>query len=121
MDSSSIRKILNINNDWKTAWGDIPEAQYKNYNEDSWNTINIPHNWDNYHGYHQVSHGNLHGVAWYRKAFKLDKDQIGERVFVEFEGVGSYAKVWINGSFLCEQTSPDIINPHLWSLPNQSR
>lgn len=62
-----------------------------------WQAVTIPHNWDHYHGYHAVSHGNLHGSAWYRTHFEHgDSDE--ERVYVYFEGVGSYATVFVNGT-----------------------
>jgi len=58
----------------------------------------VPHNWEDYHGYAEVSHGNLHGTAWYRHAFELPEDFGGdERLYAFFEGVGSYAAVWCNG------------------------
>lgn len=29
--------------------------------------VDIPHNWDDYYGYRQLTHGNLHGTAMYEK------------------------------------------------------
>ena len=34
--------------------------------------VDIPHNWDDYYGYRQLTHGNLHGTAMYEKIFTLD-------------------------------------------------
>ncbi len=82
-----------INSDWKTYFSKDGEK----LSPEPWESVDIPHNHDNYHGYHKVSHGNLHGSAWYKKSFKLDKFAEGERAFVYFEGVGSYATVWLNG------------------------
>jgi beta-galactosidase/beta-glucuronidase len=91
-----------LNRNWKTAWGDFIGAEYCGFNDEVWKTVDIPHNWDNYHGYHKVSHGNLHGTAWYRKEVLFDPKDREKRTFLEFEGVGSYARVWINGVFLGE-------------------
>ena len=63
------RTYQNLCENWQTAWGDFPGAESPAFDTATWKTISVPHNWDDYHGYHQVSHGNLHGVAWYRKTF----------------------------------------------------
>ncbi|HSI83819.1 MAG TPA: malectin domain-containing carbohydrate-binding protein [Candidatus Methylacidiphilales bacterium] len=62
---------------------------------DAWEDVRVPHNWEHYHGYHEVSHGNLHGTAWYRTSFERGDES--ERIYAFFEGVGSYATVYCNG------------------------
>ncbi len=60
----------------------------------------LPHNWDDYYGYRQLTHGNLHGTAMYEKIllwiiyFQFPS---GKRYFLRFEGVGTYATVTLNG------------------------
>jgi len=44
-----------------------------------------------------MRHGNRHGYAWYRKTFSVKPQAKGKRYFLFFEGVGSYATVWLNG------------------------
>jgi hypothetical protein len=72
----------------------LPEAS-----ENGWEDVIVPHNWEDYHGYHQVSHSNLHGTAWYRTTFDHcpEPDRSGDRLYAFFEGVGSYATVYLNG------------------------
>ncbi len=67
------------------------------FNDSQWQTIDVPHNWDNYHGYLRKLHGNRHGTAWYRKNFTVEKVSDNNRYFLFFEGVSSYATVWLNG------------------------
>jgi hypothetical protein len=67
------------------------------FDDTSWSTVDVPHNWDDYGGDHRIVHGNLHGRAWYRRTFSLGAGERGRRVFLYFEGVGSYATVWVNG------------------------
>ena len=62
-----------------------------------WKVVDVPHNWDDYGGYRRLRHGNLHGVAWYRRGLAMDAVETGKRYFLFFEGVGSYATVWVNG------------------------
>ena len=40
------------------------------------------------------------GWGWYRKHFSVNNDYSGKKVFIEFEGVQKYCKVWINGKYL---------------------
>ena len=61
------------------------------------NTINLPHNLDDYYGYRQLRHGNLHGSAVYTRSFDCKK-QTDKRYFLQFEGVGTYATVSLNGT-----------------------
>ncbi len=62
-------------------------------------TVDIPHNWDDYYGYRQLTHGNLHGSAFYSCHFSLTDKQWhdGRHGLLRFEGVGSYATVRLNG------------------------
>ena len=57
--------------------------------------ITLPHNFDDYYGYRQLRHGNLHGSAVYQKTF-IAKPQEGKRYFLQFEGVGTYATITLN-------------------------
>ena len=82
----SQRHDLSLNTGWSTVDSE------KNVN---WKTVDVPHNWDDYGGYRRLRHGNLHGYAWYRRPLVVDKKE-GLRYFLWFEGVGSYATVWVN-------------------------
>ncbi len=75
----------------------FPGAEQVGFDDAAWARIDVPHNWDDYGGVHRLVHGNLHGVAWYRREFVVDAAEKGRRVFLYFEGVGSYATVWVNG------------------------
>ena len=82
--STQPRRDILIDENWQTSRDSI-----------HWQTVGIPHNWDDYYGYRRLRHGNLHGTAVYRKTISVDK-QPGLRYFLWFEGVGSYATVWVN-------------------------
>lgn len=79
------RTVINLNQGWKT-W----------MNKDTFK-VNIPHNWDDYYGYRQLTHGNLHGNATYTKTFIAPVIGENKRTFLRFEGVGTYATVILNG------------------------
>lgn len=100
---SGLRKELSLNAAWKSIvldqLSEKEEDFVKNPELDvQWQKVNVPHNWDQYYGFRRTKHGNLHGTAWYSKTLLLDKEQRSKRLFLFFEGVGSYATVWVNGT-----------------------
>lgn len=95
------RQDILLNDNWKTIASDSNQHAFNGFEQSSyktttWKTVNVPHNWDAYEGYRRMLHGNKHGYAWYKKSFAVNK-QNGKRYFLFFEGVGSYATVWLNG------------------------
>ena len=99
---TEVRKVISLNKDWQSIVLDSiskPEKDFvKTINIDTtWKQVSVPHNWDQYYGYRRSSHGNLHGTAWYYKTLKLETSNKEKQHFLFFEGVGSYATVWVNG------------------------
>ncbi|WP_026713985.1 malectin domain-containing carbohydrate-binding protein [Flavobacterium daejeonense] len=94
------REEISLNANWKTTMVETNSKQdfANDVNADAnWETVDVPHNWDQYEGFRQMKHGNLHGTAWYSRNLKIGKQQKGKRYFLFFEGVNSYATVWLNG------------------------
>jgi hypothetical protein len=111
--SPRIEKI--INSQWTFNY--FPEEKagtgYEavNFDDSRWPAISIPHTWMTYE-----TTGDIHpfirnasetdnsywwnGWGWYRKRFTINNTYAGNKVFVEFEGVQKYCKVWINGKYL---------------------
>ncbi len=56
------RAIINLNEGWTTRLLSASDSSAI-INKDT--IVNIPHNWDDYYGYRQMLHGNLHGSALY--------------------------------------------------------
>ncbi|MGS2739270.1 malectin domain-containing carbohydrate-binding protein [Sinomicrobium sp. M5D2P17] len=104
----SVRRVIPLDADWKTTIKEsrdtIGEASFirRDFPDTAWQQVNIPHNWDRYEGYRRMKHGNRHGTAWYRRELSLDKKEKNKHYFLFFEGVGSYATVWVNGQKLGE-------------------
>lgn len=96
-----IRQDILLNSNWRTIADDHNQNAYNGFERAAfktarWQLVNVPHNWDAYEGYRRLKHGNRHGYAWYRTSFKITKN-IQKRYFLYFEGVGSFATVWLNG------------------------
>ena len=115
-ESKNRRQIIELNEGWQTSLIKNEELQRKNstdqngvdtsssLNHASFKTVNLPHNWDDYYGYRQLTHGNLHSTAIYIKDFTLDNfqfstlnSQLTKRYFLRFDGVGTYATITVNG------------------------
>ena len=73
--------------------------------------VNLPHNFDDYYGYRQLRHGNLHGSAIYNKMFACEK-RPDRRYFLEFQGVGTYATVTLNG----REYPRELVGRTVWTL-----
>lgn len=97
-----IRRDLLLNDGWLTIANDtnihtFDGFEQVDFKEENWLLVDVPHNWDDYGGYRRLRHGNRHGYAWYRKTFTIEKADPEKQYFLFFEGVGSYATVWLNG------------------------
>lgn len=79
---------MSLDKDWTTRMGQTIKK------------VNIPHNWDDYYGARNLRHGNLHGTAHYTKSFVAPDAGKGKEYFIRFEGVGTYAKIKLNGKDL---------------------
>ena len=124
--SESPREKFSFNDDWTFHLGDITEASSAEYDDSSWSTLDLPHDWaiegefsaDNPSG---AGGGALPGgVGWYRKTFKLDKKLEGKKIFIDFDGVYMNSEVWINGTYLGLRPYGYIsfrqdLTPYLWS------
>src|SRR5262245_22045989 len=102
-----------VNREWVFNYfpdehADALGCQAPGYEDSAWPAIAIPHTWQTFE-----TTGKLHpfihdanekddpywwrGWGWYRKHFSIAKDQMGRKVFVEFDAVQKYCKVWVNG------------------------
>ncbi len=80
------RVLHNLNRDW-TTWTEKDTLKQH---------VSLPHNHDDYYGYRQLKHGNLHGTAYYTKSFHLQKKP-NRSYSLQLEGAGTYATVILNG------------------------
>ncbi len=94
-----VNKLFNF--DWKFQTGDTPDAVKPDFNDVSWRTLDIPHDfqfeqpWDKL-----ASRGRgfkAMGVGWYRKTFKADTNWKGKQILLDFEGIMLNGEVWLNG------------------------
>ena len=103
----SHRTKYNFNLDWKFVKANPENAQITEYNDADWSVISCPHTFndedtfDDYSpGHHNGEVNQWRGTVWYRKHFKINGEDVGKKVFIEFESVRQIADVYINGVYL---------------------
>lgn len=104
--AQEVRTVIPLHTNWRSiASSDdkpLPAAYQPSLDDKEWKKITVPHNWDAYEGYRRLLHGNRHGDAWYRRTITFRQNKTGKRFFLFFEGVGSYATVYLNGQWIGE-------------------
>jgi beta-galactosidase len=92
---------------------DSKGCQAPDFDDSTWPAIGIPHTWQTYettgklHPFNHDAHEKddpywWYGWGWYRKHFSIGTEERGRRVYVEFDGVQKYCKIWLNGQFVGE-------------------
>jgi len=95
-----------FNDGWKFYLGDPSGAQQNTFDDTSWRSLSVPHDWSAELPFDKNSPagngGGLldGGVGWYRKTFTLDPSYSGQKIRIEFDGVYMNSQVWINGTSL---------------------
>lgn len=95
------RVIYTINDGWKFTKGSPFEAQLNNCDDSSWETVNIPHTWNDKDADDETP-GFYRGPAWYRKQLFVDKSQEGRQAIIYFEGANQEVQLYLNGQFIGE-------------------
>lgn len=104
---SASRERRSLDTNWKFILEDQSMAQGVDFDDASWRTLDVPHDWAIEQPFSKEnSSRNAYlpgGIAWYRKSFELAEKDGGKRVELQFDGVYKHAQVWVNGSFVGTQ------------------
>ena len=95
------RVVYTINDGWKFTKGSPFEAQLTGCDDSSWETVNIPHTWNDKDADDETP-GFYRGPVWYRKQLFIDKSQEGRRAMIYFEGANQEVRLYLNGQFVGE-------------------
>ncbi|WP_270703953.1 glycoside hydrolase family 2 TIM barrel-domain containing protein [Bacteroides xylanisolvens] len=111
------RVVYTINDGWKFTKGSPFEAQLTGCDDSSWETVNIPHTWNDKDADDETP-GFYRGPVWYRKHLFIDKSQEGRRAMIYFEGANQEVRFYLNGQFVGEHKGGYTrfcfdITPHL--------
>ena len=111
------RVVYTINDGWKFTKGSPFEAQLTGCDDSSWETVNIPHTWNDKDADDETP-GFYRGPVWYRKQLFIDKSQEGRQAVIYFEGANQEVRFYLNGRFVGEHKGGYTrfcfdITPHL--------
>jgi len=97
------RSVESFNPNWRFANGAQPDRVIQaSFDDSSWETVRLPHDWAIFGPFNINESGYAgklpwRGEGWYRKTFTLDRGVPGQRVYLDFDGVMAFPKVYING------------------------
>ena len=120
---SQVRNVRQLNDQWKFEKGQNEEAFRDLFDDSSWETVSVPHDWAIYGPFDKeidkqlikiVQNGEEvatektgrtgalpHiGQAWYRNKFSVSSEEKDKKVILSFDGAMSEAKVYINGKLV---------------------
>jgi beta-galactosidase len=106
ISTAGAREVLSFDDGWRFLKTDAPDAEQPGFDDSNWKAVSVPHDWSIAGPFAETNKTGgagaflPSGVAWYRKHFSLPSEDLGRRVFVEFDGVMQNSDVWINGFHL---------------------
>ena len=89
--------------DWRFAKGEHPVAIEPGFDDSSWESVDLPHDWAIRGPFGPLKSpgftGKLpwKGEGWYRKTFELPAEAAGKRLQFMFDGVMANPTVYLNG------------------------
>ena len=66
----TLRKIININDNWKFIKQNEENAMDRAYNDENWEVVNVPHTWNAIDGANGFDF--YKDACWYRKEFTVE-------------------------------------------------
>lgn len=104
--NAQVRDRKLFNEGWKFQLGDHTGANNPAFNDASWRTLNLPHDWSIEGKFDKANPAKPEGgalptgIAWYRKSFSVPASFTGKNVSITFDGVYQHSEVWVNGKYL---------------------
>lgn len=84
--TSSPRKTLNLNTNWAFYRGDASGAEQVEFKDEHWSSISIPHVM-RLEKKHNGGNAIYQGIGWYRRYFRVGKQECRKRITLQFDGV----------------------------------
>src|SRR5215472_814223 len=103
---ASTRQVQLFTTGWRFLQSDALGAQAPSFDDSSWQTVTLPHDWaiagpiDEKNPTGPAGGFFPAGIGWYRKTFDVPVSAATHRTFIVFDGVMANSDVWINGELL---------------------
>ena len=86
----------NIDQDWRFIRQDVAGARALEFDDSAWQSINLPHTWNNLDG-QDGGNDYYRGPAWYRRKLAIKSSDAGKSFFLRFDGAATATDVFVNG------------------------
>jgi beta-galactosidase len=127
--ASAQRLTYNMDRNWRFYLGDTTHADAPEFNDQSWRTVDLPHDWSIEGAFDKNAPAGGRGaylptgIGWYRKILTLPPATRGKMISIRFDGVYMNSEVWINGHLLGKRPNGYItfvyeLTPYLRSGKN---
>ncbi len=98
----SQRKVTELDSGWKFFKGNQDRAYQTAFDDSAWKSVSVPHDWAIEGPFIKEGDGNTgklpwKGEGWYRKKLSLSDQDKGKRIYLLFDGVMAFPKVFVNG------------------------
>lgn len=94
---AKVRMVIDIRQNWKFKRADIANAEGSSFNDAEWQSIQLPHTWNNIDG-QDGGNDYYRGVGWYRKSLNISSTFNGKRIYLKFNAANCRANVYVNGT-----------------------
>lgn len=99
------RTVTELQTGWKFSLGQHENAFQENYDDSTWKDVIVPHDWGVDGGFIVDGDGNTgklpwKGEGWYRKTIDIPASLDGKRLYLLFDGVMAFPKVYLNGQLV---------------------
>jgi beta-galactosidase len=96
IEDNSERREYCLNTDWDYLEEDLSDPGHLYMATEDWQVIDLPHTW-NTTDVMDAEPGYRRDGSWYEKCIYLPEYADDKRLVLSFEGVNTYAKVYVNG------------------------
>jgi beta-galactosidase len=95
------RTVSDLSQGWRFRYGAQPDAVVQpDFDDARWEAVTLPHTWNRageYRLQRTAATNADQGIGWYRLRIPGHAVPAGRRHYLQFDGVGIIAKLWVNG------------------------
>lgn len=104
---SQNRQQITLSDGWKFKKGEVEKGFQSDLKDANWEDVTIPHDWAIEGPFILDGNGSTgklpwKGQAWYRRTLDIPASYAGKRIYLIFDGVMAFPKIYINGKLAGE-------------------
>lgn len=101
------RSISKLSEGWSFTKGNPQNAAVSNFDDSGWQQVRVPHDWAITGPFDPNGDGSTaklpwKGEGWYRKDLSIEPSMTGKKIYLIFDGVMAFPKIYINGKLAGE-------------------